>query len=489
MPLEILVGGELLDKIAERVASFMKIASNIRFGIILLALLPWPLSAAETGVQLWLTRSDRSALFALQPAGPFFGTNSPSGPVIDVDDKQAFQTMDGFGFALTGGSAMHLVRMQPSIRAALLRELFATDSTNIGVSYLRLSIGASDLNEHVFTYDDMPNGQTDTALAHFSLGEDRGDVIPVLKEILAVNPTIKILGSPWTAPRWMKSNGLVKGGKLKPEYYEAYARYFVKYIQAMKAEGIRIDAVTVQNEPLNTGNTPSMQMLAEDQALFIKKFLGPAFSAAKLDTKIILYDHNCDVPEYPLTILRDAEAARYVDGSGFHHYAGKLDAMSKVHDAFPQKHLYFTEQMVIERASRPGIDIAGQVSRLIIGAPRNWSRNVLLWNLAADKNNKPHTDDGGCPMCQGAITIEGNTVSRNVAYYVVAHASKFVRPGSVRIGSNQPENLPNIAFKTPQGTVLITANRSREAQSFNVRFHGQSFSAMLNPGATGTFVW
>lgn len=445
--------------------------------------------AAEKPVQLWLTKIDKSALFTLQPNPQSFGTNASAGAVIDVDDRQRFQTMDGFGFALTGGSAMHLIRMQPAIRAGLLHELFATDSTNIGISYLRLSIGASDLNDRVFTYDDMPKGQTDPGLARFSLDPDRADVIPVLKEILSVNPTIKILGSPWTAPPWMKTNNLVKGGKLNPQFYDVYAHYFVKYIQGMKAEGIRIDAITVQNEPLNTGNTPSMQMFAPEQALFIKKFLGPALAAARLDAKIILYDHNCDVPDYPMFILRDPDAARFVDGSGFHHYAGKMDAMSKVHDAFPQKNLYFTEQMVIDE-KRKGFDIAAQVARLIVGAPRNWSRNVLLWNLAADSHNKPHTDDGGCPMCQGAITIEGNEVQRNIAYYVVAHAAKFVRPGSVRIASNQPENLANVAFQTSAGgTVLIVANRSRDQQLFQIRYQGRSVSAALDGGAVGTFVW
>lgn len=447
------------------------------------------LSAAETGATLWLTKSDGSVLFARQAAPMVFTNDNSDTPTIAVNAQQEFQTMDGFGFALTGGSAMHIIRMDPARRTALLRELFDTGPKDIGISYLRVSIGASDLNDHVFTYDDLRPGETDPDLNHFDLGPDRGDVIPVLKEILAINPKIKILGSPWTAPSWMKSNSAVKGGRLKPEYYHAYAQYFVKYIQEMRDEGIRIDAITIQNEPLNGGNTPSMQMSAEEQDLFIKQQLGPAFAAADIHAKIIIYDHNCDVPEYPLTILRDPEAARYVDGSGFHHYAGKMEAMSQVHDAFPNKNLYFTEQMVIERGHKPTFDLAAQVSRLIVGAPRNWCRNVILWNLAADPNNDPHTDDGGCSICQGAITIDGNTVTRNLAYYVVAHAAKFVRPGSVRVASNFLDSLPNVAFKTPSGMVLIVANRSHELQTFKVRFHGRSFSATLDGGAVGTFVW
>ncbi|HVU83852.1 MAG TPA: glycoside hydrolase family 30 beta sandwich domain-containing protein, partial [Puia sp.] len=392
-----------------------------------------------------------------------------------------------FGFALTGGSAQHIIRMDAQERKKLLQEIFGKGSSDISVSYLRISIGASDLNERVFTYDDMPDGQSDPGLKHFDLQDDKKDVIPVLKEILAINPSIKILGSPWSAPAWMKTNRQMKGGSLEKKYYGVYAEYFVKYIQAMQREGIRIDAITVQNEPLNEGNTPSMKMLATEQLQFIKEDLGPLFRKAGIKTKIILYDHNCDEPGYPLTILKDPAAAVYVDGSGFHLYEGKIEALSQVHNEYPDKNLYFTEQMVVD--SR-GFRIAAQVDRLIIGATRNWSRNVLLWNLAADKDNKPHTDNGGCSMCQGALTIEGNTVSRNLAYYVIAHASKFVPPGSVRIESTLAGHVTDVAFRTPRGkTVLIVANNSGTDRSFSVQTSGRSFSTTLDAGSVGTYVW
>jgi glucosylceramidase len=440
--------------------------------------------------EVWLTNPDKSALFERQKSPLALAATGNGNPTIDVDEKQKFQTIDGFGFALTGGSAQHLIRMDAGHRSAILKELFATGETGIGVSYLRLTIGASDLNERVFTYDDMRDGQTDPEMSHFQLGPDREDVIPVMKEILKLNPKIKILASPWSAPAWMKTNNNSKGGALKPEFYDAYARYFVKYVQGMKAEGIHIDAITIQNEPLNPKNTPSMVMQAPEQAVFIKSHLGPAFKAAGIKTKIVLYDHNCDVPEYATAILADPEAARFVDGSGFHLYGGKIEAMSQVHDAYPGKSLYFTEQMVTGSVeSKPSINIAGPVRRLIIGATRNWSRNVLLWNLAADPKNNPHTDNGGCGMCQGAITIDGNVVSRNLAYYVVAHASKFVRPGSVRIASTSLDALPNVAFRTPGGKrVLVVVNAGQSPQTFNIR-NGQLMTATLNAGAVATYIW
>ena len=297
--------------------------------------------------EAWLTTPDKSALFERQKASLGVASPGSTNLTIEIDERQKFQPIDGFGFALTGGSAQHLVRMSAGARAAILKELFGTGEREIGVSYLRLTIGASDLNDHVFTYDDMPDGQTDPDLRHFDLGPDKADVIPVMKEILKLNPRIKILASPWTAPSWMKSNNNAKGGALKPEAYPAYARYFVKYIRAMKAEGITIDAITVQNEPLNPKNTPSLVMQAGEEAGFIKGHLGPAFHAAGINTRIVLYDHNCDVPEYATAILADPGAARYVDGSGFHLYGGKIEAMSQVHDRYPAKNLYFTEQMVV----------------------------------------------------------------------------------------------------------------------------------------------
>ena len=449
-----------------------------------------PLSArAQSDVSLWLTNSDRSALF--QPQAPIPFTKSPStNQVIDVDAAKTYQTIDGFGFALTGGSAQLIQHMEPAARAALLQNLFATNGDSIGVSYLRLTIGASDMNDHVFSYDDLPTGQTDTAMARFSIEPDRADVIPVMKQILAINPHIQVLASPWSAPLWMKTSGIARGGVLKPEYFSAYATYLVKYIQAMKAEGITIDTLTIQNEPLNEKNTPSMLMLESEQALFIKDDLGPAFKKAGITTKIVLYDHNLDHPLYPLSILRDPAANKYIDGTGFHLYGGTTDAMTQVHDAFPRKNLYFTEQSVTDPNDNKVMSLSKPVAEIIIGATRNWSRNVLLWNLAADPGNGPHTDDGGCTFCRGAVTIDGNKITRLLAYYTLAHASKFVRPGSIRIGSNTLDTLPNVAFKTPDGKrVLIVSNTSTTAQKFDVRSGANLFTASLKAGSVGTYIW
>ena len=318
--------------------------------------------------------------------------------------------------------------------------------------------------------------------------EDKENLIPVLKQILALNPDIKIMGSPWSPPVWMKTNNLPKAGSLKPEYYDAYARYFVKYIQGMAKEGIVIDAITLQNEPENPHNTPSLLMTTQEQTNFVKNNLGPAFQEAGIKTKIIVFDHNCDHPEYPITILNDPEARKYIDGSAFHLYIGEIEALSKVHEAHPDKNVYFTEQWTSGEGDFDG-DLRWHTKNLIVGATRNRSRNVLEWNLAADPDFDPHTDDGGCTMCMGALTI-GDSVTRNVSYYIIAHASKFVSPGSVRVASNITDGLHNVAFVNPAGKkVLIVVNDNDATKSFAIKFKGKVAEASLPGGAVATYVW
>ncbi len=411
--------------------------------------------------------------------------------VIEVDTTSKYQTMDGFGYTLTGGSAQLInQKLNASNRTALLRELFLTEQDGIGISYLRISIGASDLDDHVFSYSDLPSGQTDPMLTTFNIDADQTNLIPVLKEIVGLNPKIKIMGSPWSAPVWMKSNGLAKGGTLKIENYPVYAQYFVKYIQAMAKEGITIDAITVQNEPEHPGNVPSMTFTSAQQNDFIKFHLGPAFQSAGITTKIILFDHNCDHPDYPISILNDAQTKAMVDGSAFHMYLGDISALSAVHKAHPDKNVYFTEQWTSANGSF-GADLQWHVKNLLVGAPCNWSRNVLEWNLAADEKLEPHTD-GGCNLCQGALTIQSTTgaVTRNVSYYIIAHASKFVPPGSVRVASTVVDNLYNVAYLTPSGKkVIIIVNDNNASKTFSIRHKNMTVTTSLMAGAVGTYVW
>lgn len=439
-------------------------------------------------VQVWITTPDQTSLFQSKTID-FAAGKDDRFPVIQIDTAQEFQTVDGFGYTLTGGSASLINQLGAAAKDTLLEELFGSAAKSIGVSYLRVSLGASDLSASVFSYDDMPAGQTDEDLSQFSLSKDTVDLIPLLQKILAINPDIKILASPWSAPVWMKDNGNSVGGSLKPQYYNVYAKYFVKYIQQMQDRGIAIDAVTVQNEPQHGGNNPSMVMSSAQQADFVKNHLGPEFQAAGVQTKIIIWDHNCDNPGYPIAILDDPAAKAFIDGSAFHLYGGDIGSLKTVHDAHPDKNLYFTEQWTGGNTDFDG-DFQWHIKNVIIGSMRNWSRNALEWNLASDPNYNPHTP-GGCTLCKGAITIEGTAVvSRNVSYYIVAQASKAIVPGSVRLGSNNAGTLYNAAFKRPDGKkVALVLNESASWESFNISCNGKWIVTSLAPGAAGTFVW
>jgi glucosylceramidase len=286
----------------------------------------------------------------------------------------------------------------------------------------------------------------------------------------------------------MKTNQSFVGGKLRPDCYAVYGAYLIKYLKAMRDRGITVHAITPQNEPLNLKNEPSMIMEAGEQAEFIKNHLGPALSAAGLDyVELFCWDHNCDVKEYPLAVFADAEARRYLTGSAWHLYGGDISALSEVHQLYPEMKLYFTEQWVGSDGQFEG-DLMWHMKNVLIGSIRNWSRIVLEWNLASDPFCRPHTPSGEA-RCVGALTI-GENIARNVAYYVIAHAAKFVRPGSVRIYSDEQTSLPNVAFLTPEGDiVLIALNDSAESLSFTIQFQGKNAVATLPTNAVATYVW
>ena len=435
----------------------------------------------------WITRGDKTLLLQKQNNLLAFNGAASSLPTVEVDSTITYQTVDGFGYTLTGGSAFLINRLPAAQKTALLQELFGNGENAIGISYLRISIGASDLSADVFSYNDMPSGQIDVNLTNFNLSKDTVDVIPLLKEILSINPNIKIMGSPWSPPVWMKDNSSSIGGGLQTQYYNVYANYFVKYINAMKAKGITVDAITIQNEPQHGGNNPSMVMSAAQQANFVKNNLGPAFRTAAITTKIIIWDHNCDNPNYPISILNDAAAKQFIDGSAFHLYNGDISALSNVHAAHPDKNLYFTEQWTGANGTFDG-DLKWHVKNVIIGSMKNWSKVALEWNLANDGAYNPHTP-GGCTECKGALTLDG-TLNRNVGYYIIAHASKFVPAGSVRIESVNAGNIYNVAFKIPDGRkVLIAVNDGNTEASFNIKFKGKLATATLAAGAAATYVW
>jgi glucosylceramidase len=376
-------------------------------------------------------------------------TSDFNGAKIILHTEQRFQSIDGFGFTLTGGSAQLIQQLEPTKRAALLQELFSKN----GISVLRIGVGATDLDATVFSYEDKPK--------KFSLEPSKADLIPVLQQIIAINPAIKLMATPWSPPTWMKDNGESKGGSLLEKYYITYANYLANYLQAMEKEGIPIWALTPQNEPLHPGNNPSMYMSSQMQANFIKTALGPVFKKRNMNTKIIVYDHNCDHPEYAIDLLNDAEAKQYVSGSAFHLYNGDISALSKVKAAHPDKDLYFTEQWTGYKGDFTG-DFMWHVKNVILGAVNNHAKTAIEWNLANDPSYGPHTP-GGCTECLGALTISGQDITRNQSYYIVMQAARFVPTGSIRLGIDVPEGIQAAAFKRPDGKiVLLVQNEGRK---------------------------
>jgi glucosylceramidase len=356
---------------------------------------------------------------------------------------------------------------------------------------MRLTIGASDFSRDHYSYDDMPKGESDPAMAHFSIDAAKTDVIPAVKQALALNPKLTVMASPWSAPGWMKTTDSLIQGSLKPEAYPYFADYLSRYLKGMRAEGIDVTLLTLQNEPgFEPDSYPGMRVEPESRAAFIGGFLGPKLAADGDRTKILDYDHNWDLPSSPLTVLGDAKASPYVAGVAWHCYAGDVAAQGPVHDAYPGKDAYFTECSGGEWAPKFSDTFDWTVKNLIIGSTRNWSKGVLMWNLALDENFGPHK--GGCSDCRGIVTINSTTgvVTKNIEYYAFGHASKFVSAGAVRVASNEADGISNVAFRNPDGgLVLIALNGNAEAKTFSVKAGRKAFGYTLPAGAVATFVW
>lgn len=457
---------------------------------------PNSVSAADSPseISMWLTLPNQTRLLSREadltfaPAEP-----APSGTyTIDIDDAVQYQRMEGFGAAMTDSSAWLLMRvLTDRQRDTVMRDLFTREGQGIGISYVRLPIGASDFALHDYSYDTLPRGETDPEMAHFSINYDEAYIIPAIQMAQSLNPQLRFMASPWSAPGWMKRDGLFHGGEMLPEYYPALARYLVRFIQAYGEHGITIDSLTPQNEPMyGTDGYPTMEMSAEAQAAFIRDDLGPALREAGLSTRLIIFDHNWDLWDYPMTVLSDVGAAAYVDGVAFHCYGGDVENQSLVHDAHPDKGIWFTECSGGDWAPHFADNLSWNMENLGIGNIRNWGNSMILWNLALDESAGPQ--NGGCEDCRGVVTIGQTTgeVTYNVEYYVIGHFSKFVDPGAYRIESTEyAERQPeNVAFRNPDGSIVLVVHATRET-SFTVNWNGRQFAYTLPAGAVVTFKW
>ena len=426
-----------------------------------------------------------------KPALTFAAARAPQ-LTITVNDATKYQQIDGFGASLTDSSAWLISQKLSSSQRAQLLEMLFDRKKGIGLSMLRQPMGASDFALSDYSYDDMPPGGSDPELKHFTIDRDRQYILPVLREALAVNSKLKIIASPWSPPGWMKTSGSLIGGTLLPSSFTPLARYFVRFVRSYEAAGVPIFAVTPQNEPRNIpGDYPGMGMTAEEQTVFIREHLGPAFRDAHLKTKIMAFDHNWDLIDFPEKILSDPEAAEFSAGTATHCYGGGPEAQTKLHDHFPSKGIWLTECSGGEWQKS---NLLVAQANLIIETTRNWGQSVVLWNLALDQNHAPHL--GGCTDCRGVVTIDHSkspaTVTPTVDFTALAHASKFVAPGALRIDSIASEESPlkHVAFRNSDGSIVLLAlNPTGSAIAFSIAWKSQYATYTLQPGAVVTFHW
>ena len=472
-------------------------------------------SSSMPAAHVWITTADGTYKLTDMGTVPFTSAQS-SAPTIVIDPSRSFQTMDGFGGAITDSSAYVLYGMSPSGRATAMRMLF-DPRTGDGLSYLRQPIGGSDfVVKAPYTYDEVPAGQTDYRMRHFSIAHDEAEILPLLRWAKRLNPQLQIVATPWSPPAWMKTNDSLIGGRLidTPQIYHSYALYLTRFIEAYRSQGVTVNAITVQNEPQNRepAGYPGTDMSAAQEEKVIEA-LGPMLQSDGLHTKILAYDHNWsehpndiattppdetqDTNDYPQEIL-SSPAARWVSGTAYHCYYGDPSAMTTLHNEFPDKDIYFTEcsgSQSSDPADTFSDTLQWHARNLIIGSPRNWAKTVINWNVALDPSGGPHV--GGCGNCTGILTIgPGDTITPDAEYYTLGHLSRFVQPGAVRIASTSfgttgwNGQVMDVAFRDPDGTtVLVAHNEADNPQAVGVREGDEGFTYTLPAYSLATFTW
>ena len=475
-------------------------------------------SAAAGGApsaHVWITTADGTDKLTDLGSVPF-STAATNVQTVVVDPTQTFQTMTGFGGSITDASASVLYTLPAAQRAQVMASLFSPNGGD-GLDYLRQPIGGSDMvATGPYTYDDLSAGQSDYSMAHFSVAHDATQILPLLREAEHLNPHLQIMASPWSPPAWMKTSGSLLSGRLtdSPQIYHAYALYLLKFIEAYRAQGVDVNAITMQNEPQDRTTTtyPGTDMPSWQEAAVIED-LGPMLKAAHLHTEIFAYDHNwseasgdvavtppdetADVDDYAQQVLA-TPAAKWISGVAFHCYAGDPSAMTAFHEQYPKMKIEETECSGSESADPADTfsdTLKWHTRNLEIGSTRNWSSTVVNWDLALNQDNGPHV--GGCGTCTGIVTVgPGGTVTDDAEYYALGQLSRFVQPGAVRIGSTSfgttgwNGEIMDVAFRDPDGsTVLVAHNENDDPQEFAVQEGGWRFTYTLPGDSLATFVW
>ena len=458
--------------------------------LLLSALLAAACTAKPSPAQMWLTTADQAQKLTPQAEQASLG-RATGDETITIDTSRHFQKMHGFGAAITDASAQVLSGLPDDKRKAVMNELFGRANNGLGLSFTRLTVGASDFSTYDYSYDDTAGNVPDPKLRNFSIEPAKKYVLPRTREALAINPDLLVMISPWSAPAWMKTSRSLIKGELVPRFYQPFANYLARTVESLGREGVPVSMITIQNEPdFEPEDYPGMRVNSPDRAVIIGRFVGPTFRAHGLKTQILDYDHNWDDPQMPLTVLADPVARKYVSGVAWHCYEGDVPAQSPVHDAHPDKDAWLTECSGGEWSPRYAEVLGWMTDKLIIGASNNWSRGTLLWNLALDPKHGPHT--GGCADCRGVVTIDPATgaVTRNVEYYVLGHASRFVLPGAYRVATAvRGDAVHAAAFINPDGSRVAILYRKSGAGPVAIALDGERYSVTLPQGSVATVRW
>jgi len=465
---------------------------RISFALIL-ALTAAPASysaAAAPTAEVWLTTPDETQKLAPQSALAAAGA-ATGDEAVTIDSSKHFQRVHGFGAAITDASAELLSRLPDDKRRAIMAELFGRKSGGLGLSFTRLTVGASDFSRTHYSYDDTPGNIPDPELTHFSIEPARQYVLPRVREALAINPDLKVMISPWSAPAWMKTGKSLIQGQLEPRYYPAFANYLARTVEAFGRDGVPVSLLSIQNEPdFEPDSYPGMRVNSPQRAEIIGRYVGPVFRSRNLRTQILDYDHNWDNPEMPWVVLSDPAARKYVSGVAWHCYEGDVPAQSQVHDAFPRYDAWQTECSGGEWEPKFGDTLGWMTDKLIIGAVNHWARGSLTWNLALDPAHGPHK--GGCGDCRGVITIDPATgaITRNVEYYALGHASRFVFPRAYRIAAVRRDTEVEAAgFLNPDGSRVAIVHRKSGEGPLTIALDGRRYVLPLPPGAVASLRW
>jgi glucosylceramidase len=461
---------------------------------ILFALIASPLQQSpkttDVKVKVWVTTDNHDQRLEPQPVLSFSEGFRTDANTIFIEESQRYQMIEGFGASFTDSAAYLLNQKVPSSQLnSIMTSLF--DRTNgIGISFVRNPMGASDLARFVYSYhDSIPSQPDPPVLPDFSIAHDLVDIVPLVRLAKQINPQLKIMASPWSPPGWMKTSGSMIGGSLRPSAYSAFADYFVQFIKAYAAEGIPIDYISLQNEPLFVpGDYPGMFMDPATQIIVLRDYILPALSANNIDTKLLVYDHNWDRSDYPDSVLSDPtlKNSAQIAGIAWHGYGGTPGVMTTLRNKYPDKGNYQTEHSGgtwVPNQTKADFEEITQVMR-------NWGKAYVKWGLALDENRGPHS--GGCGICSPLVTVNSSTgaVQYEIDYYTLGHFSKFVSPGAYRIYSSNAEGFVSAAFKNPDGSnVLVVYNDSTSPRSVQVAWGTRFFTYYFQGLSGATFIW